>query len=346
MNTATLAVWPNSPNSWAGNSRGEPAYRLKQAKSALFRTLIESWKEADNLPLALRQRLENEFPMGIKAKTFISKDREAVRALLDLSDGLKVETVLMLHKDRRNTVCVSSQVGCPLGCLFCATGKLGFKRNLSAWEIVSQVLFFSRYLKKLRQKITNIVFMGMGEPFLNYDNVISAIKILNDKDGFNLGSRRFSISTSGITDGIEKLAEEKLQINLAISLHAPNDELRSKIIPVNKKYPIRKILGAVDDYIDKTKRRVMFEYIMIKDFNDSDAMALELAKLMKKPLYLVNLISYNPTGTFKPSSPQRTKKFMEILERKGVAVTKRHAFGQDIRAACGQLSNMITYSND
>lgn len=303
------------------------------------------------------------------AKPFVSKDKNTIKALITLKDGLKIETVLMRHKprsrasslrgkDKRNTICVSSQIGCPLACTFCATGKMGFKRNLEAWEIVEQVLFFARYLKKINEKVTNIVFMGMGEPFLNYDNVIGAIKILNDKEGFNLGARHFSISTVGIVEGIEKLAKEELQINLAISLHAPDDELRLKLMPINKKYPIKKILNAVDDYIKKTRRRVMFEYIMIENLNDSEEHAEKLAKLMKKPLYFVNLISYNftrlrPTctevsagkqgfggqaGIFKPSSPSSIKRFKEILEKEGVAVTQRYRFGQDIKGACGQLA--------
>jgi len=328
----------------------EPRYRLEQAKKALFCDLIQNWQEATALPLILRKELNKKWPIEISVKTFVSKDKKTTKALLTLKDGLKIETVLMRHKDKRNTICVSSQVGCPLNCSFCATGKIGFERNLEVWEIVEQVLFFARYLKKIKEKVTNIVFMGMGEPFLNYQNVIEAIKILNDKEGFNLGARRFSISTVGIVDGIEKLAKAELQINLAISLHAPNDELRSKLMPINKKYPIKKILNAVDDYLKKTRRRVMFEYIMIKNLNDSEEHAQTLAGLMKKPLYFVNLISYNalhfkilpsearnPTGIFKPSS-LRNKKFKEILEKEGVMVTQRYRFGEDIEAACGQLA--------
>jgi 23S rRNA (adenine2503-C2)-methyltransferase len=215
---------------------------------------------------------------------------------------------------------------------------MGFKRNLEIWEIIEQVLFFARYLKKNKERINNIVFMGMGEPFLNYKNVIESIKILNDKDGFNFGIRHFSISTVGIVEGIEELIKENLQINLAISIHAPNDDLRLKLMPINKTYSIQKILNVVNDYIEKTKRRVMFEYVMIKNVNDSEENAKELAKLMKKPLYFVNLISFNPTGTFNPSSPLKIKKFKEILEKRGITVTQRYRFGQDIEGACGQLA--------
>lgn len=315
----------------------EPKYRLEQAKKALFCDLIQNWQEAEGLPLGLREKLNKECSIEITAEIFVSKDKDAIKALLTLKDGLKIEAVLMRHKDKRNTVCVSSQVGCALNCSFCATGKMGLQRNLEVSEIVEQVLFFARYLGKIKERVTNIVFMGMGEPFLNYQNVIEAIKILNDNEGFNLGARHFSISTAGIIEGIEKLAEEKLQINLAVSLHAPNDELRLKLMPINKKYPIKKILDSVDNYIRKTRRRVMFEYLMIKDLNDSAEHARALSKFTEKPLYFVNLISCNPTGVFKPSSSLRIKKFKEILEREGVTVTQRYRFGQGIKAACGQL---------
>jgi len=316
----------------------EPSYRFKQAEKLVFQDLIDNWSQAKTLPLELREELNKECPLKIDIQASVSKDEKSIKALVFLSDGLRVETVLMRHKDNRNTVCVSSQVGCPLGCSFCATGRIGFKRNLLVFEIIEQVLFFSRYLKSKGEKVTNVVFMGMGEPFLNYDNVLEAIKILNNKEGFGLGARHFSISTVGISEGIKRLSEEKIQINLAISLHAPKDDLRSSIMPVNKKYPISKVLEAVDGYVKETKRRVMFEYVMIKDVNDSDEEAGELVKLMKGSLYFVNLISYNPTGVFRPSSPDRIKRFKEILERKGISVTQRYRFGSELKAACGQLA--------
>lgn len=315
----------------------EPKFRLKQAKRLIFQDLIDNWGEASVFPVSLRQKLNEECPLSIMGEFYFSKNKNSAKALIELEDGLKVEAVLMRHKDR-NTICVSSAIGCPLGCEFCATGKMGYKRNLTYSEIIKQVLFLARYLKKENQKITNIVFMGMGEPFLNYDQVMQAIKILNDGEGFNLGSRRMSISTVGITEGISKLAEEKLQVNLAISLHAPGDELRSKIMPINKKYPLRKIFLAVDKYIEKTGRKVMFEYIMIEGVNDSDDHARELAALMGQRLYMVNLINYNPTGIFAPTDSERIKKFKKILETKKVNVTERYRFGADIEAACGQLA--------
>jgi 23S rRNA (adenine2503-C2)-methyltransferase len=316
----------------------EPKYRLKQAKEAVFKNLIENWLEAKVLPLDLREKLNKECMLDINA-IFSSREKEVIKSRIILEDGLSVETVLMKHNDARNTVCVSSAVGCLLTCTFCATGKMGFKRNLSAMEIIEQVLFFARLLKKENARVSNIVFMGMGEPFLNYENVLAAIRILNDKEGLNIGARHISISTAGITEGIKKLAEEKLQINLAVSLHAPNNGLRSKIMPINKKYYIEKILATVDEYIKKTKRQVMFEYILIKDINDSDKFARELAALVKKPLYFLNLILYNPTGLpgFKPSSSARIKQFKEILRKNKIKFSQRFRFGEKIKAACGQL---------
>ena len=318
--------------------KGEPDFRLKQVKKAIFQDLIEDWSKATTLPLPLREKLKEKCPLVIKAKISASKDKRTAKALITLKDNLQIESVLMRHLNTRNTICVSSQVGCPLGCIFCATGKMGFKRNLETLEIIEQVLFFARYLQKTGERVTNVVFMGMGEPFLNYENVLAAIKILNDKEGFGLGARHFSISTAGIIEGIQKLSREKLQVNLAISLHAPNDKLRSRIMPINKEYSIKKILTAVDDYIERTRRKVMFEYIMIDNLNDSPSHAKELAKIMRKPLYFVNLISYNPTGIFRASPTEKIKRFKDILEKSGVKITQRYRFGQDIKAACGQLA--------
>jgi len=310
----------------------EKPYRIKQVRKIIFHDLIEDWKEATVLPLKLREELSG-LPLNIRHELF--EEGNTVKALIELEDGLKIESVLMKHNDDRFTVCVSSQVGCPLACAFCATGTMGLQRNLEPFEIALQVLLFSRYLKN--KKITNVVFMGMGEPFLNYDNVLEAVRILNSPEYFNIGSRKISISTSGIIEGIERFSEEDLQVNLSISLHAPNDALRSKLMPVNKKYPLAKVLKAVDDYILKTNRKVMFEYLMIKGENDSIECARELAHLMKKPLYMVNLIVYNPTGKFVPSDSHTIKKFKEYLEHEGVFTTQRYEFGRGINAACGQL---------
>ena len=319
----------------------EPKYRLKQVKEAVFGNLIESWSEASNLPAKLIERLNKECSLLISAEIIKSGDKgDVLKAVIALDDDSKIESVLMRHDGGRSTVCVSSQVGCSVKCSFCATGSSGFKRNLTEYEIIEQVLFFSRYLKnKYDERVSNIVFMGMGEPFLNYENVISAIKILNDKDGLNIGARKISISTSGIIEGIEKLAEEKLQVNLALSLHAPNDELRSKLMPVNKKYPLKDVLKAIKKYTKKTSRQVMFEYILLRGVNDTEEHAKKLAYLMKGQLHFVNLIVYNPVGKSRmlPSSSRDVKKFKEILEMQGILVGQRYHFGGQIKAACGQL---------
>ncbi|MDP2926829.1 MAG: 23S rRNA (adenine(2503)-C(2))-methyltransferase RlmN [bacterium] len=320
----------------------EPNFRLKQAKKAVFFDLIENWQEATVLPLALREKLSEVVPLKIEAETSVSNDEKTVKALLWLKDGLRVETVLMRYPSGRNTICVSSEVGCPLNCSFCATGKMGFKRNLESFEIIEQVLFFARYLKKLSERVTNIVFMGMGEPFLNYDKVMAAIRILNSKDGLNIGARHISISTVGVEGGINKLTKEPLQINLAISLHAPNDELRTRIVPANKAHSLKAFLDAVDNYLKETKRKVMFQYIMIKGVNDSPDLAGELINLLrrfKKSLFMVNLILYNPTGVFEPSEKEQIKKFRQVLEEQGIEVTERYRFGRGIKAACGQLAS-------
>ena len=316
----------------------EPAYRWKQAKKAIFKDLITDWNEATALPKILREKFLREVPLRIESEILSSKDKRSVKACIKLRDGLSVEAVLMKHTDRRNTVCVSSQVGCPLGCLFCVTGKMGFKRNLTASEIARQVLFFARYVKKQDEKVTNIVFMGMGEPFLNWVEVKKAIEIIYDDNYFGIGARKISVSTAGIIEGIEKLARDFPQINLAISLHAPDDALRGELMPVNKKYPLSKILKAVDEYIEKTNRKVMFEYVMLRGVNDSEFQARELAKLLKYPLYMVNLIAYNPNGRFEPTPEEKIKKFKAILEAAGIFTTQRYRFGTDIEAACGQLA--------
>jgi 23S rRNA (adenine2503-C2)-methyltransferase len=318
--------------------KDEPTYRIKQLKRLLFKDLIEDWSDATTLSIKLREELKKECPLDIKYNMFESNDGDTSKALIELDDGEKIETVLMRHTDKRTTICVSSQVGCALNCAFCATGMGGLKRNLKAGEIILQLLLFSRYLKKEGKTITNVVFMGMGEPFMNYDEVMKAIRIINDADSFNIGARKISVSTSGIVEGIEKFMNEDLQVNLSISLHAPNEELRSSIMPINKNYSLNSVIKAVDKYIEKTGRKVMFEYLLLEGINDSLENAKELAKLMRKPLYMVNLIIYNPTGKFKPSSREIIKKFKEHLEKQGIFITQRYEFGRGIKAACGQLA--------
>lgn len=320
----------------------EPAYRTKQVYQALYINLISDWDQASGLPKSLRDKLRKGCPIALKSEQQSSDEKRTVKAVLDF-DGDRIECVLMKHKDR-NTVCVSSQVGCPLACDFCATGKMGFKRNLKALEIVAQVLFFARLLKETDQRVSNVVFMGMGEPFLNYAEVLRAVKILNDKEGLNIGARKISISTVGVIDGINKLSKEKLQVNLAVSLHASNDKLRNEIMPVNRNYPLKSLMSAVSRYIAETKRQVLVEYVLLKDVNDSAEQAEELAKLLKDSLgslFSVNIISYNIShtiGEYLPSEREQIKKFKKTLESKGILVTERYRFGRDIKAACGQLA--------
>ncbi len=316
----------------------EPKYRVDQVKQAIYINLVSNWDEVTVLSKDLRVKLNEEAPLDIKAEISESKKGNSSKVLITLQDGEVIETVLMKHSDGRRTVCVSSQVGCPLRCSFCATGQMGFKRNLTVSEIVEQVLYWARELKRKDERVSNVVFMGMGEPFLNYDNVLASIRILNDGAGLNIGARRISISTAGLIAEIRRLGKEDLQVNLAISLHAPNDALRTKLMPVNAKVSIRRLLKAVDDYIALTNRKVMFEYLLINKENDTNNNAEQLAKLMDKPLYMVNLIPFNPTQKYTASSSKTINNFRETLESFGIEVSQRFSYGGDIKAACGQLA--------
>lgn len=331
--------------------KDEPKFRIKQVYEAIFQKFIENWDEATSLPAALREKLKAEAPLDIKAEIFESNDKNTIKAAIEFPSGA-VETVLMRHSDR-NTVCVSSQMGCKMACTFCLTGQGGFGRNLDYYEIVEQVLFFERYLKKTSSqpspykgeeeigRVSNVVFMGMGEPFANYDEVMKAIKFLNDKDTFNIGARKISVSTVGLIDGIKKFSNEPLQINLALSLHAPNDDIRHQIMPISRSYPLPNLLRTVSDYIKKTNRKVMIEYLLLKDVNDEEHDAYELAFVLKKylgRLFVVNLISYNETDSYKPSTQEKSENFKKILEKEGLEVVERFRFGRGIKGACGQLS--------
>jgi len=319
----------------------QPGFRLAQAKRAFYAELLPSWDAVSTWPKALRVSLAEAVPWDCleEAMTQTGERGDTVKKLFCCIDGQKIEAVLMRHETGRNTVCVSSQAGCPMGCAFCATGAQGFKRNLTADEIVEQVVAFARILKP-EAHVTNVVFMGMGEPFNNYDNVLRAMRILNDPDGFNLGARHMTVSTCGLVPGIERLAEEALQVNLAISLHAPDDATRDRIMPVNRAYPISALMAAVDSYAAKTNRKVMFEYLLLDGVNDSLEQADRLADLMERNrrLYQVNLIKYHATGKFEPTGLRRREEFMQRLRDRGILVTFRVSFGEDIDAACGQLA--------
>lgn len=315
----------------------EPGFRIKQIERAIYKDFYENWKDLTNIPLKLRDILNNEIDLSINGRIFQSDDLHSLKALIKLDDGITIETVLLMHREGRNTICVSSQAGCALGCTFCKTGDLGFKRNLKAEEIIIQVLFFSRYLKSHNSKITNVVFMGMGEPLLNYDNFLSTVKVLNDEDKFNIGQRKISVSTSGITEKIRMLADENLQINLAVSVNASNDEVRKKIMPIADKYKFNELLSAVKYYIEKTNRRVMLEYVLLKGINDLPENAEELSKKIKGLLCFVNLIPFNGEDQDKRPLTKNINEFKKILLINRISFTQRHKFGADIAAACGQL---------
>ncbi len=316
-----------------------PSFRKDQILRGIFLNFADNWKDISTLPQSMQKELRQNFPLQLPVKYRHSKNRKTTKALITLSDTNRIETVLMKSK-KRNTICVSSQVGCPMKCSFCATGKMGFTRNLTDWEIVYQVLAFARLLASKQKKVTNVVFMGMGEPFLNFTNFKSAIGILNDENSLNIGARKISISTIGIPEGIKKLANEEIQVNLAISLHAPTNKLRTKLIPANARFPIEDILESAEYYIERKNRKVMFEYLMLKGINDSTDHAEKLAKLLSNPLFIINLIPYNPTDMkdYKPSDQKQINKFRKVLEDNNKEVTQRYEFGRDIDAACGQLA--------
>src|SRR5579883_2778939 len=339
--------------------RGEASFRAKQIYNWLYKHLAADFAEMTNLPKALRDRLAEEATIGpvIVRSELHSKDDRTRKILLELQDGKLVESVLMLYpplgeNSARATVCVSSQAGCAFGCTFCATGQMGFARHLSAGEIVAQVLYCARELRAAPwtaaglpgstpiDRITNIVLMGMGEPLHNYENVMQALRILNSADGFNLGARHMTVSTVGLVPAIRRLSQEPLQINLAISLHAPTDELRSQTMPVNRKYPLTELLAAVQDYIKESGRQVTFEYVLLAGVNDTPEYAHKLGELLAplKQFAHVNCIPVNATSaSYKAPQPEAIRAFRDILFEHGVSNSVRAERGDDIAAACGQL---------
>jgi 23S rRNA (adenine2503-C2)-methyltransferase len=323
-------------------SWGEPAYRARQIWQGLYQHFYHSPEQFTTLPAALRSRLaeELEFNPLVPATILQSSDRYTTKTLFSLHDGRQIETVLMRY-DERNTLCISTQAGCAMGCVFCATGQMGFKRHLSSGEIVAQVMYYARMLHEEGNHVTNVVVMGMGEPFHNYDNTLAAVDRLNDPDGYNFGARRFTISTVGLVPMIRRFADEKRQVNLAISLHAADDELRGSMLPVNRKYDIDEVLDACRYYIQQTGRRITFEWALIHGVNDTPEQARRLAQHLKGMLCHVNAIPLNPTTGYagKPTDPQRARQFKESLEQAGVPCTIRMRRGIDIQAGCGQLAS-------
>ena len=328
-------------------SWGVPKYRAQQVWDGLYKNLWLSPDEFTNLPKDLRAKMGEllEFNVLKPVDYRESRDGDTRKTLFELHDGRRIETVLM-HYEReegidRNTVCISTQVGCAMGCTFCATGQMGFKRQLSSGEIAAQVLYFARKLQDEGEQLTNVVLMGMGEPFHNYEASMSAIDRLNDPKGFNFGARRFTVSTVGLIPLIKKFAEEKRQVNLAISLHAADDELRASMLPIDKKYPIAELLEACRYYVDQTHRRITFEWALIEGVNDTPEQAHILARKVKGLLCHVNAIPLNPTQGFhgKGTGHDRARIFKETLEDHGVPCTIRAHRGIDIQAGCGQLAS-------
>ncbi len=309
---------------------GEPAFRAKQVWEWVARG-ARSYEEMSNLPAALRERLDAEVPIStLSGRTEAHSDDGTVKTLFDTSDGRPLEAVLMRYRDGRRSVCVSSQSGCPLTCTFCATGQMKFGRNLTADEILDQALHFRRV-----EAIDHVVFMGMGEPTMNIDNVLAACAVLPD---LGVTHRRTAISTVGWVPGIDRLAENEMPIALALSLHAPNDGLRSQIMAVNDRYPLAEVLAACDRYRAKRRRKVFVEYVMLDQVNDHPIHARELAALLDPRIYKINLIPYNPTGVYNGSSPERIERFRAILAEHRMPATVRLTRGRDIDAACGQLA--------
>jgi 23S rRNA (adenine2503-C2)-methyltransferase len=320
--------------------RGHPAYRGRQVFDALYKQLIAAYDEVTVLPKALRAELAEQLPITamVPVNEVGSANRDTIKTLYQTQQGDLVETVLMLYRSRA-TVCVSCQVGCAVGCAFCATGLMGLDRNLTTGQMVAQVVGAARTAREMGRELTNLVMMGMGEPFHNYPATIKFLTLLNDSNGFGMGARRMTISTSGVVPFIDKLADEPLQDNLAISIHAPNDELRSSLVPINRKHPIADLMAAVDRYTEKTHRRVSFEYALMSGINDSDEIALELAKLMRGRLCHLNVIPFNKVDVleFERPTADGIDRFAALAGSLGTPVTVRYSRGLDISAACGQL---------
>lgn len=334
-----------------------PAYRADQILNWIFKKYALSFEEMSDLPQSFRQKLVfNASLFSLKAlEEKISGDSLTRKVLFKLEDGKTIETTLMEYEKtnssrERRTVCVSTQAGCAIGCVFCATGQQGFERNLRPGEILEQILYFMKSVKtemssgqnsRDRSPVTNVVFMGMGEPLANYDNVWQAIVMLNAGHGAGLGARQITLSTSGLVPQIKRLITENLHVELAVSLHAANDDLRNRLVPINKKYPLSQLISACREYFDKTGRRPTFEYALFEGVNDSLEQAHELVRLVRGLNCSVNLIAGNPTGCqeFHPSSLKQAREFQKQLTASGIVNTIRVSRGTDIEAGCGQLKS-------
>lgn len=336
-------------------SLGQPDYRAHQLMKWVYANRAVSFDEMTDLPGELRMALSREISLPVLevADELISRDGTTTKALLRLADGRLIESVLMRYRGARPgsgraTVCVSTQVGCPIGCQFCATGQQGFERNLSAGEILAQVLHFQRLLSAMNEektagrghrRLTNVVFMGMGEPLANYDSVQKGISLLNSQNGLGIGRRQITISTVGLVPQMRRLVEEPIRVELAVSLHAATDDVRNMLVPVNRRYPLAKLMAASAYYFEKTGRQPSFEYALFDGINDSVDDARRLAALLEESGGHVNLIAGNPTANrkFRPSPSRTIAAFQEVLASRRISNTLRLHRGMDIEAGCGQL---------
>ncbi|NMB00994.1 MAG: 23S rRNA (adenine(2503)-C(2))-methyltransferase RlmN [Firmicutes bacterium] len=332
-----VGMFPEEIELWL-QEHHEATFRSGQVFSWLHRHCVQDFSEMTNVPQATRELLTETFDMPLPLQLVITRTSVdgTEKYLFRLLDGATIETVLIPEYER-DTICISTQVGCAMNCSFCATGRSGYLRNLTAAEIVAQVLWVQARLKAEERSITNVVYMGMGEPLANYHSVLRSVRLLNYPQGLNLGARRLTISTCGLVPQIKALAEEDLQVNLAVSLHAVDDIRRSEIMPVNRRFPIHELLASCDYYTERTGRRVSYEYALISGFNDTVEQAEKLKDLLKGKLCHVNLIPINPVGPAQRPSAKRILDFTRVLEKSGIAVSVRKERGTDIEAACGQL---------
>jgi 23S rRNA (adenine2503-C2)-methyltransferase len=334
LSEAELAAWLSE--------RGQKAFRARQIRRWLYQKGASTVEDMTDLPLALRQELSSDMALGTLTVATEQSSRDGtLKRLYRLHDGHLIESVLMKYTDGRRTACISSQAGCAMGCVFCATGQMGFGRHLTPTEIFEQVWRYDRALKADGERLSNVVLMGMGEPFHNYTSVVTAMRRMNQDLG--IGARHITVSTVGIVPKIKELATEGIQVTLAVSLHAATDAARSVLMPVNRKWSVEDLVGACRDYVDQTHRRVTFEWALIEGQTDTVEEAHRLGHLLSGLLCHVNLIPLNPTGGYggRPSAPERVKRFVRTLGRHGVPASVRVRRGIDIDAGCGQLRSRV-----
>lgn len=326
-------------------SWGEPAYRAKQIWEWLYTHKVSNPAEMSNLPQKLRDQLQAQVQIGVLESVVEkhSTDGHTTKHLFKLNDGQLIETVLMEYDDGRNTACISTQAGCAMACVFCATGQMGFARNLSAGEIVEQALWFARELQARGERLSNVVLMGMGEPLHNYDETMQAVRLLNSPEGLGIGQRHITISTVGLVPAIRRFADEETEVGLAVSLHAATDEERDALLPINRRYKLQDLMDACLYYVEKTGRRISFEWALIAGKTDTIEQAEKLGKLVRHLKCHVNVIPLNPTEGYdgRPSRPQDVQAFIDKLAEFGVTATVRVRRGIDINAGCGQLKSEV-----